>query len=123
AMGELRVEVNEVGEDEPSTRAREVRQGVVDAVLVRDGISGLRQPTPGEEVPDLADAVRGHTGSLEPVQERIGGRLGREVAPFRPTDEGAGPAVERPGDDAADGVLTGEEAPGGARPLVQPLER
>ena len=62
-------------------------------------------PTPAKTSADLADGVDRHVGRLQLLEVGARRRVQREVAAAGGALERPGLAGERPGDDAADGVL------------------
>src|SRR4029077_7657439 len=77
----------------------------------------------GEDVTDFADAVDGAAGLAD--QREVVGLAGREgeVGAVRRADVVAGLADKRPGDDAPDGVLAGEDLARRSATLIELLQR
>jgi hypothetical protein len=83
----------------------------------------LVDPDAGEDGVDLAHGVHGHAGVVDLLEVGASRRLDREVlAPCGPL-ECARLALERPRDDAADGVLAGHDLARPAAVFVELLDR
>src|SRR5581483_7721147 len=119
----LAVEVHEIREDQRRTGASEVPKGDVDPVVVRARVLRLREPAAREDVPDLPDAEDRDPRLQASIQE--GGTRWRqgEVPAIRGPDEAPGLARERPRDDAAHGVVAGQDLARSPAPVIEDLER
>ena len=95
----------------------------VDAVDVGLRREGLVDVAAGEDVADLPDAVRRVPRGADRGQVVRPPRLEREVVPVRRALVVPGRPDERPGDDAADGVLAGQDLARRATGVVELLER
>ena len=123
AMAPQRVGLDEVGEDQAGLDLAQQPLGGVDAVHVRLRRERLVDVLRGEDVADLADAVDLVTRVADEAEEVGAAGHKREVVAVGGALVGAALAGERPGDDAADGVLADEQLAGDAAGLVQLLER
>ena len=85
----LRVEVDQVGEDERGRRPPQVLERQIDAVVVGVRVPPLRDALAGEDVLDLADAEDGDARPLQPIERRRARRGYGEVPPLRAPDERA----------------------------------
>ena len=107
----------------PLVDVLEQLERAVDPVDVRLRRERLVDVAAGEDVGDLADAVRRVAGVPDRGQVVRTPRLEREVVPVRRPLVVPRRADERAGDDAADGVLAGEDLARGPAGVVQLLER
>src|ERR1051326_3167018 len=104
-MAVLRVEVDEVREDEIGVTISHQVDRLPHAVGVRLGADLLADPDAIEDVGDLAEADDELSGVVDALDHRLAGGADAEVLPVRgPLELPLAWADERPRDDAADVV-------------------
>src|SRR5438034_4529598 len=117
------VRLDEVDEHKAALDRLQKLDRLRDSLHVRLRRARVVDVAAGEDVPDLPDAVDGVPGVAK-VREVVRSRgLEREVVAIRRPLVVAGLADERPGDDAADRVPSGQDLARDATTVVELLER
>src|ERR1039457_5124371 len=90
AVSVLRVEVDEVREDEVVVAVADGRDRLLDAIAIRDGVHGRRDPASGENVLDLAEGMTLQAVTGRPTAERRNPFAGGCAGTFRSPPRRAG---------------------------------